>query len=523
MKRILFLAVSALALAACKPTPRTAPAAKHTPPPAVPEAEAPAVTPPPAENTTAAEHPAPQAEPAESLLAVRAVRQSYSPLQPWEKKAPERSSALGVYLGKGMVLTLAEPLQALTYAELALPDGSRAVSARVVKRDEGLNLALLTTEHEEDASLFESRTALEVGAPLGQGGSAELAGLVRGLTPVHIALSVQGVNGDVPQLSLRTAAPLPEDHDEGAPVLKDGKLVGLSASYASDTQSLSIINADLIARFLSEEGEGGLPVLGVRFTPMDDPVLRRYLELPEGQGGLYIGEVLPGGAAESAGLAEGDVITAIEGMAIDSQGRCNHSLYGLHDASAFLRILKSPGETLMLTISRKGERIELPVPLNRDIALRGLHAEEASGTPPRYILWGGLLFQPLTETYLNAVRGRSNGDLPISYQRALQQEKESADAGMTELVGLTMVIPTPATLGYENSRFSVVKEVNGKPVHDFAEFERLLDEPTEDGITSLALDREPYTLYVDRAAAEAANDLMRRQGIPVLRVSGQEE
>lgn len=513
MKRIAFLLILAAALGSCKPTPRTAHGVKPTP--SFPPAEAPA----PAEPTPRATLPAPSVEPeaAESLLRVHAVRQEFSPLQPWEKKAPERRQVLGVYLGEGRVLTVAEPVTAATYVELALPDESRSASARVERVEAGLNLALLTLEHAEDAALFENRRALEIGSPLGQDGVAELVGLVRGLTPVHIPVEVQGVSGEVPRLSLRAASPLPENHDEGAPVVKEGKIVGLSAGYEADTQSLSIINADLLSRFLSPTGEAGLPVLGLRFTPLDDPVLRRYLELPEGQAGLYIGSVLPGSAAESAGLAEGDVITAIEGMEIDAQGRCLHPLYGLHDAAAFIRILKPLGETLTLTLYRHGERLEMPVPSDRRVAEIGLHAEEAAGTPPRYILWGGLLFQPLTESYLSALRGQSRGDLPLSFLRAVQQEKESAAEGIREVTGLSLVIPTPATLGYENARFSVVKAVNGKTVHDFAEFEQFLDEPTEDGITELTLDREPYHLYVDRATAEATNDLMRRRGIPKLR------
>lgn len=208
-------------------------------------------------------------------------------------------------------------------------------------------------------------------------------------------------------------------------------------------------------------------------------------------------------------------------MPLDAQGRCRHPLYGLYDAAALMRIAKPLGEHLPLRLYRHGEQLELPVPLNREVAERGLHAVEAAGCAPRYILWGGLVFQPLTESYLNAVRQRSNGDLPLPFLRLTQREKELAEEGVKEPVGLTMVIPTPATLGYENARFSVVKAVNGKPVHDFAELAELLDEPTEDGVTEIRLDAAPYTLYIDRAAAETANDQIRRRGIPVLRVLGE--
>lgn len=518
MYRTLALMLLCAALAACKPTPRTAPDAHRTQPPAP---QTPAEPQPAAPETPPAPEPAPQPAPApeaaNALLQVHAARQEYSLLLPWEKKAADEDSALGVYLGEGRVLTVAEPLRAATYVELRLPDESRKVPARVLKRDDDLNLALLTVEHEEDASLFDSRTALALGEPLALGAEAELAALVRGLTPVHIPMLVQGVSGEVPHLVARTAAPAPEGHDQGAPVMKDGKLAGLSVSVESDALALELINAELISRFLCEAHRPGTPVLGLRFTSLDDSVLRRYLELPEGQDGLYVSTVIPGSAAESAGIAPGDVITAIDGMAVDAQGRCRHPLYGLYDAASLLRIAKPLGETLTLRLYRHGEQLELPVPLNREVAEHGLHALEAADSAPRYVLWGGLVFQPLTESYLGAVRRRSNGDLPLPFLRLTQREKELVEEGVKEPVGLTMVIPTPATLGYEEARFSVVKAVNGKPVHDFAELAELLDEPTEDGVTEIRLDTAPYSIYIDRAAAETANDQFRRRGIPVLK------
>lgn len=522
-----------LALVACERTERTNPEARRPHAPAAPAAEQ--ITPaPPAEATPAtpaAEPPAPAAPapatppaapPAsDALLVIRATQQGYSPLQPWEKTAARSHAALGVLLENGQVLTVAEAVKEATYVELALPDESRSVPARVQRRDDDLNLALLEPLHEADKDIFASRSPLSAGEPLAQGAEAELAGLVGGLTPVRIPLLVQGCSGQVPQLSARMNAPLPEGHREGAPVMRAGKLAGLSAGYSADTQTLSVINADLLTRFLADTESAGTPVLGLQFTELDDPVLRRYLRLGEGQTGLYVSRVLPHSAALAAGLQTGDVITAVEGMPLDSRGRVHHPLYGpLHAASA-LRILKQPGDTLALTVSRDGETRELAVELNREAEAYGLHSRTPADSRPRYILWGGLLFQPLTADYLDAVRARSNGDLPLSYLRLTQQNEPESPSAIREHVGLTLVIPTPAALGYEEARFSVVTAVNGKPVHDFAEFERLLDEPTEDGLVSLSIDRAPYTLHLDRAAAEAANDLIRRRGIPSLRVTEQ--
>lgn len=538
MKKTLFLFCLGAALTACEPTERTNPEAKHHHAPAQPaetqqpDAPAPAETPSPetpvpaepapAEPSPAAPAPAPEtpaAQPADAIVLIRSTQQDYSPLLPWEKQRPRNNKVLGVSLGVGRVLTLCEPLKAATYVELSLPDESRSVPARIIRSDEDMNLAIVGVLNEADKGFLDSRTALELGKPLGQGAAAEVIGLINGLNPYRIPGVVQGATDGMPKLNLRVAAPLPDDAEDGTPILSEGKLIGLSAGYEDSSQTLSVINADMVARFMDTEHELGTPLLGVQFTELDDPVMRRYLELPEGQTGLYVSKVLPGGAAEAAGLQEGDVITAVEGMAVDSRGRVNHPLYGPIAAASALRVLKPLGESVTLTLSRNGEQVELPIALNRDLLNSPLRRQLAPAEAPRYILWGGLLFQPLSQTYLNALRSKSNGELPLPFLRLQQQEKELAEQGIREVVALTLIIPTPATLGYEESRFSVVKAVNGKPVHDFAEFEQLLDEPTEDNITSISLDRAPYTLHLDRSAAETANDLIRRRGIPVLRVT----
>lgn len=502
------LTLAALLPVACKPTQRTALVPKL---PQQQQQTAPAETTPAAETEKPA--PAPRVVPSEAIVGVNAVIQNFNPVQPWEKEEAKRVSALGVYLGNGRVLTASNVADAATYTEFSLPDASRTATARVLRKDAELGLALLVLEHPEERDFFATRTPLLLGDPLSLGDQAEVAGLVRGLTPVNIPLEAAAVeNGSVPRLSLRLAAPLPDGHAMGAPIVKGGRLVGLSTGY-HDMQ-LTSINAEQLARFLSQKSDDGLPLLGVQFSAMDDPAFCAYLKADTG---LYIGKVLPGSAAEQAGLQVGDVLTKVEDMPIDNRGRCRHPLYGLFSASALMKTLKPLGETLSATVVRNGETVDVSIPLNRDAADNALFGTDKPGVQPRYAIWGGLLFQPLTETYLNAVRSRNNGNLPMEIQRLTETEKEVRERGYNEPVALTMVIPTPATMGYDNCRFCMVEAVNGKPARDFTEFLRLLDEPTPDGLVHFTLNKAPFNIYLDRAAAEAANEQIRARSIPKLR------
>ncbi len=533
-KTITILALAALGLSACKPTPRTArprnlQQTQETQQPAEP-ADASSTTeeqatPTPAapESTTPA--PADQQDEAASeesaLLTVQVTRQAFNRLTPWEKQAPAQARLCGTYLGNGLVLTYGKALTNTTYAELSLPDGTRTVPARIVSYDYDLGLGLLTVANEADASIFDTRTACQLGEPLQKNNTAELWCTLNGSESHRVPLKAQtgGVSDSMPRLILQADTAVPEGFTHGAPIMRDGKLAGMSAGYESAGRNLSIINAEILRRFLNRHPDTptGAPVLGIRLAALNDPAFRRYLKLQDNETGVYISEVEPASAAAEAGLQVGDVITALEGMNVDDLGRCDLPIYGMTHISAASRYLRPIGDNIRLTISRGGESQEITVPLNTTARDNTLIPEEDPDTAPRYIVWGGLVFQPLTNTYLQALKSQARGTLPTEFLRAQDAEKELSEQGYKELTALTLIIPTPATLGYDTQGFCVVEKVNGRIPHNFAEFANLLDEPTPNGIVEIAINKAPYTIYLDRATAEAVNDTLRRSAVPNLR------
>lgn len=507
-------------LLACKPTPRTA--RKETPeqPPTVAEQPADSATEAPRQDQPA-EPPVEMLPP--GLLDVRSTRQEYNRVRPWEKMNPSTGHFNGIYLGNGRVLVVGRAARAATYVEISLPDRSRTVPARVVKFDDELGLALLTVEHTEDASIFDSLTAHEVGPPMALGDRAEVATLVQGETPVRVGVVVEEVSEEatLPQLELRSEKPLPPGVDAGSPILQGNQLVAIVTEDDASEQSLTAINAEFIRHFLEESTApgSGVPVLGMRFTQLDDPAFSKYLKINPEQGGLYVSEVMPNSAAQAAGVLAGDVITSIEGLPLDKLGRCKHPLYGLMGAIHVIRSLKPIGQHLTLGISRDGEAKELTVALNRDAIEKSLLGQERPDVAPRYIMWGGLLFQPLSQTYLDTLRERA-GSLPLQLLQVKDNLANYSAEGRRELVALTIVIPTPATLGYDSLGFCLVEKVNGKRVHSFSEFAELLDAPTDNGLVEFSITRAPYTIYMDRQVVESTNDAIRRRSIPKLREMG---
>ena len=171
-----------------------------------------------------------------------------------------------------------------------------------------------------------------------------------------------------------------------------------------------------------------------------------------------------------------------------------------------------------MTISRGGETLEVMVKMNRAAVENALCKPEVPGSQPRYIMWGGMLFQPLSSTLLENLAGRTNGVLPLHLQELANREEELRNKGYTELIGLTFVLPTAATQGYDELRFSQLLAVNGQQVNSFAELAALLDAPTENGLIRLDFNKPPYTVYLDRATVDAVNTQLQSTAIPNLRV-----
>lgn len=552
-RQIFIIALSGLALSSCEPTERTALAKKgdKTQEPAQTEqVQAPAATPeaqvvvqqtvqnpqPDAtEQATAQTEPQPElppaaeptmTDPSASLLTVSLTVQEYNLLRPWEKKAASSVKLAGVYLGEGKVLTLGANLNKANYVEISLPDASRTVTARVQSYDSDLNLGLLVVDSEAESAIFADRAALSVGEPLNCTDAARLYCTLDGKKAVEMGLQgeIGTTDHGLPRVQMRSDQVVPSNYTHGAPVVKDGKLVGLTCGFNAATRQLKVINADLINRFLSAAADTpkGMPVMGVNFVELTDPVFRRYLKFSDERTGVYISKVQPGGAAAAAGLQVGDVLTSVEGIKVDNRGRCVLPLYGMIDVTTAVRYLKPLGETLNITFSRDGQEHEAVLPLNRDAEEKALIAKEPEGKAPRYLVWGGLVFQPLTSDYVSAVQAEFKS-LPIEYMRLESQEEELKKCGYNELTALSIVLPTKATLGYDTCSFSIVEKVNGVAPHNFAEFVKLLQQPTASGMVELSINKPPYRIYMDAAAAGLANDDLRRAGIIKLQHLAEDE
>ncbi|CAA9579074.1 MAG: Membrane-associated zinc metalloprotease [uncultured Thermomicrobiales bacterium] len=139
----------------------------------------------------------------------------------------------------------------------------------------------------------------------------------------------------------------------GAGILADDRIVRANGEEIEDSGQLIAITNDNRGQPLDLTLQRGGEELTVSVTPRENP--------PAGQGATGLGllpitsasieieTLVPGGAAETAGIQVGDRILAIDGVEMTDSVIFNRTL------------LAAQGETVTLTVERGGERIDLPL------------------------------------------------------------------------------------------------------------------------------------------------------------------
>ncbi len=460
---------------------------------------------------------------ADSVIRVATTLQSYNPSQPWEKTSPRKRRALAAVLPNSQVLTTAEMVTDANFIQLESANGEHQIPARVVAVDYEANLALLTPNSDEGIKTLAQFNGLQIapqahlgdevnivqiednGMTLITEGRIQSADVVASFVPGHFFLNYEV------KASMQSAA-----NSFTVPVLKDDKLLGLLTSYSSKDQLVDIISPEIIQAFLKDAKDGayqGFPSLGIGTTRTTDTHFRDWLQLSSDKGGLYITRVLPNSAAALAGIKKGDVLASISGKPLDRRGYYQASGYGQLFWSHLIRGSHPIGSTIKLGLLRDGKPLEVSATLKR--APEGIIQSHTYDKAPRFLVKGGIVFQELSKSYLQAYGENWTTRAPLNLLDAVNHP-EDYEKGRKRLVFISAVIPTPATLGYESLNSVIVEQVNGQAIEDLPSLIAAFKIAPENGIHTLKLDGQPETIYLDSKVSDTVDQSLLARGLPTL-------
>ena len=268
-------------------------------------------------------------------------------------QTPKRAAAgSGVIISTdGYIVTNNHVVDGADELTVSLNEGSKEFSARVIGADKTTDLALIKIDgknlpaiqiaNSDDVKVGE--WVLAVGNPLGLNNTVT-AGII------SAKARTLGANGV--ESFIQTDAAINQGNSGGALVNTRGELVGINAMLASPTGSnigygfaipTSIMNK--VVDDLKQYGNVQRAMIGIQGTDVKnyvDAEKEKDKEVDLGtMEGIYVAKVIEDGAAEAAGLKEGDVITAVDGQKVTKFGELQGIL-----------AKKRPGDKVTITYLR---------------------------------------------------------------------------------------------------------------------------------------------------------------------------
>ena len=237
-------------------------------------------------------------------------------------------------------------------------------NARVVAVDTAFDVALVKIEATnlsalqlgDSDTLKIGQTVLAIGNVLGEYQNSVTRGVISGTG------RTVPVEGDTLEDVLQTDAAI-NSGNSGGPLLNlSGQVIGINTAVDRGGESIGFaipINfAKSAVKSYRETGKISRPILGVRYAPIDEDIAAKN-SLPYTYGALIVrGDdptelaVIPGGAADLAGIEENDIILEINGDKVGKEGSLSHLIQKYQ-----------VGETVQLLVFHDGQEKNAQVTL----------------------------------------------------------------------------------------------------------------------------------------------------------------
>lgn len=463
-----------------------------------------------------------ESSPANSIVRVNATLQDYSFLRPWEKGAPTPRRGLGAVLEGNRVLVTAEMCVNATFLELEHPSSGARIAARIAGIDYEANLAVLVPA-DSNSRVFEGLHALEIEDSVKAGDTLSVwqvedngDGVSTDVDVLRVDVGRYFIPGSVFLLYQVKGSLQARINSFTLPVVKDGKLAGMLLSYSSKEQTAGVLPSPIIKAFLADLDDGtyeGFPNLGIAFAQTLDETFREFTGIQNSEGGIFVREIAREGSADKAGIKEGDVILTIAGQPIDSRGNYNHPDYGKLSFSHLVRGGAKSGDKISLGIIRDKEPKIVEVELTRKLPTDYLIDPFMFDRGPKYLIFGGLIFQELTLPYLQSWGEDWTKRAPFNLVHANANPLPFEDEGREKLVFLSNVLKTPSTLGYEGINSVIVTQVNGTFIKNIRDLAAAFATVPDNGLHTIEFSDYPKVIYVDDRASRLINQQLIQHGI----------
>ena len=273
-------------------------------------------------------------------------------------------SGSGVFISsQGYILTNNHVVEG-TQGDLTiiLADGSQE-KATIVGTDQYSDIAVLKTSGKVPAVatlgnsdvLTPGESVIAIGSPLGDFKNTVTVGVVSAT-----GRSIDTGNGYTIDNLIQTDAAINQGNSGGPLVDLAGEVVAINTLIVRNSGSgtvaeglgfaIPINTAKAVAEQLIQNGSISHPFLGISFQPISPDIASAY-HLPV-QWGVYVTDVAASSPASKAGLQQGDIVTSIGGVSLDSTHSYINTLFTF-----------KPGDQVTVEYNRNGHSVQVQVTL----------------------------------------------------------------------------------------------------------------------------------------------------------------
>jgi S1-C subfamily serine protease len=446
--------------------------------------------------------------PSSSMVRISTTSQQPDYSMPWNPGNIGRGVGAGFVIDGRRIMTNAHVVSNATFITISKEGDPNPWPARVLHIAHDCDLALLEPY---DESFFEGTKPLAFGgipalestvSAFGYPIGGDRLSVTRGIVS-RIDFQPYSHSEIDSHLTIQIDAAI-NPGNSGGPVMQDGKVVGVAFQGYSGAVAQNVgymIPTPVVRRFLEDVEDGTYDRymdISATYYPLLNPALRADLGLENNDTGVIIGTVFDGGS--SAGqLQPGDVILAVDGYTVSSDGKIELDGERVEMAEIFERKFK--GDEVKMEIFRAGEKQDVTLVLDRPWPFELLAREY--DRRPRFVLVGGLLFQPLNRNFIDA---QKNVDTRLRYffdyyvTDHLYRE-------YPEIVVLSDILQDQVNTYVAPFKGGIVEKINGKNIRSLNDVAAAFDEPGEFHVIELLGEGRPVVLQRD--ALEAARQRIR--------------
>ncbi|MEI6456338.1 MAG: Do family serine endopeptidase, partial [bacterium] len=308
--------------------------------------------------------------------------------RPREYYSPYSAMGSGVIVSPaGYIVTNNHVVQDANKISVTLND-KRVYEAKVIGSDPSTDLALIRIEEKglpfmsygNSDNIKIGEWVLAVGNPFNLT-STVTAGIVSAKAR---DINILGSQGAIESF-IQTDAAINPGNSGGALVNTRGELIGINAAIASGTGYYTgysfAIPVNIVKKVVDDfmkYGKIQRAYIGVYYREIDDQFAKdKGLSVLQG---VYVDNIVENGAADKAGIRQGDVIVKIDNLPINGK-------------SELMEVVgqKNPGDKVVVAYSRDGKIAEVPVVLQSEDSKMVAVKEDKDK-----IIFHGGVFQPIT-------------------------------------------------------------------------------------------------------------------------------